>query len=379
MTVIRNWLQNNKTQAILLAVVLLIIIVGLGFYFNRSNTSGVLGVSDSVTLLRQKGEIYYKSPDDVNFEQVLESRKSIARNSIVKTLQAEGYVLFDEYSVHHLDPFSEIELKDIDAGVHILQKAGRILHSFNHDNQTPNKVYTIDTPDVTATVRGTSFEITVVVNPDGTYSTSIKVVEGLVEVVVGGTGEVFSLQSGQELQKDSNGSYQVYTFVTNDYFGPEVMELIERLKQNQYSFDDQLIQFLLGLNFSESGESASESTSDSSTPSQPSQNTGNQEPSTPALLQKLQSSLNSNSQLKIKESVTEQDLQNLESLESLEPLEPTLPGTDVELSCLIEYGEYPYGQSCCDYRESGCGEGPILCLPDDPRGLYYEGYDYVYC
>lgn len=183
---------------IIILLIGILIIGALSFIGMRYLHPQALAASD-ISIMRIEGSIQYKAADSDEFIDMNEVHKIIEPNSIIKTLNdGIGYLLFDEFSFHELQPNSEIEVLDTIKGISLFQKAGSIIHSFNPDNDTLNNNYNIKTPNVTASVRGTSFEIQVDDTED--QDTIIWVIEGEVEAEMQKSQEKFNLQSARQLE-----------------------------------------------------------------------------------------------------------------------------------------------------------------------------------
>jgi hypothetical protein len=234
-------LARNKVTYMLLMVVAIIVACIVTIEILQRRGSDVLGVVKNVTVLRQSGDIFYKQSDADSFIPLSESQKTISADSIVKTEDAVGYILLNNQSMHTLNPFSELYVQEIAQNVTIFQTLGRVFHSFNPSNEL-NSQYTIETPDVSATVRGTSFEVEVILLPDGSYNTTIHVIEGEVVATVLLTGEEVVLTSGEGISNDADG-LEVRRGIENT--NQQIPELISILQESEYVFDEDIIRYLL--------------------------------------------------------------------------------------------------------------------------------------
>lgn len=239
----------GKKYLSLAIVILILVVVSVFMVINRGVPEQILGISDRVTVLRQSGEIHYRESGQDMFIPINETQKSISKDSSVKTFDAVGYLLFEQNSFHTLQPNSEIDVIDVEEGVHLFQRIGSVFHSFNPDNGFTQNEYQVETPDISASVRGTSFQINVVRNSDGTYTTTMFVFEGEVEVLILATGELFSVSAGQALSQYSTGDYVVTYYSVPDIFPEGVSDLVDEVYQNSYIFNSNIVQLLLAFDW----------------------------------------------------------------------------------------------------------------------------------
>lgn len=360
-----QYIKKHKAISVALSIVTIVLIATVVISNNSKanrTVAGIIGVPTEVTLIRESGQISYRHHTMQVYESVLESRRTIRRNSHIKSTDGVGYVFFDTFSYHKINPNTELQIEDIEVGTYIIQKAGEILHSFNSRNSTPSKQYMIDTPDVRATVRGTTLKIQVV-QENNTTITRIYVLEGIVEVYVLSLDKTITLTAGQMLEVDS-GRIEQKEFVIESQFSSDEIDFVSRIRQTNYSLNSKMEEFITTKHTTSQQQSSS---TDSTLPTPevslpPSlvlqgitrQQTGSS-PNIKTII--TEPSIEVSDELLSPNFLEESDLLYLEPVHN-STLETPLPSIDCDVSWDSSCYDSYYPDNDCDYNDnSGRGLG----------------------
>ena len=182
-------------------MVLLVLIVAVGAFLYFPRGEALAAVNSAVLSVLSSGVDAQRSAGQ-QFEPALDGDVFATGDQLRADADGQGLLTFFDGSTVTVDPLATLKVTSLNkpssGGIQALleQTAGRTWTSVTK-LATPDSKFEIKTPSLTATVRGTTFEIIVEILPDGSVRTTVRVTEGEV-LVTALDGTQVIIRAGQQ-------------------------------------------------------------------------------------------------------------------------------------------------------------------------------------